>query len=171
MCSFLQMCISLQMCRTGLMGKGLSRGCRSILWCSSWSHTVREGGAPLLPSPQSAQAICSTDSLGNSCCISPNDSVRDSNQLPAPLPIICAFFLPTVIFLPSVRSDYMIKGGTKGREQRGKRLKEERERLWALGALPALWELPWARWISLGAGLRGDPPHLLRWAEMSRLHG
>lgn len=53
---------------------------------------------------------------------------------PPPLPIICAFFLPAMIFLPSVRSDYMIKGGTKGREQRGKSLKEERKRLWALGA-------------------------------------
>lgn len=39
-----------------------------------------------------------------------------------------------MIFLPSVRSVCMIKGGTKGREQRGKSLQEERQRLWALGA-------------------------------------
>lgn len=117
-----------------------------------------EGDARLLPLPTSARAACST---GNSGCISPNDSARDSNQLPPPLPIICAFFLPAVIFLPSVRSDYMIKGVTKGREQRGKSLKEERERLWALGALPAPWELPRARRIFLGAGPRGDPSHLL----------
>lgn len=38
------------------------------------------------PFLMSAQAVCSTDSLGNSGCISPNDSVRDSNQLPPPLP-------------------------------------------------------------------------------------
>lgn len=120
-----------------------------------------EGDARLLPLPTSARAACSTGSSGNSGCISPNDSARDSNQLPPPLPIICAFFLPAVIFLPSVRSDYMIKGVTKGREQRGKSLKEERERLWALGALPAPWELPQARRIFLGAGPRGDPSHLL----------
>lgn len=71
-------------------------------------------------------AICSRDSPGNSGSISPDDSVRDPNQFPPPLPIICAFFLPAVIFLPSVRSDYMIKGATKGREQRGKKLKRRK---------------------------------------------
>lgn len=127
------------------MGKGCS-GVQELSGGAAAGPTQQGKGVLLsCPFPMSAQAICSTGSSGNSGCISPNNSVRDSNQLPAPLPIICAFFLPTVIFLPSVRSDYMIKGGTKGREQRGKRLKEERERLWALGALPALWELPWAR--------------------------
>lgn len=74
-------------------------------------------------------AVCSRGSSGNSISISPDDSVRDPNQLPPPpppLPIICAFFLPAVIFLPSVRSDYMIKGATKGREQRGKKLKRRK---------------------------------------------
>lgn len=60
--------------------------------------------------------------------------IQQGIQTSSPLPIICAFFLPAMIFLPSVRSDCMIKGGTKGREQRGKSLQEERQRLWALGA-------------------------------------
>lgn len=86
----------------------------------------------LLPLLMRAPSACSTGLCSNSGCISL--MIQQGIQTSSPLPIICAFFLPAMIFLPSVRSDCMIKGGTKGREQRGKSLQEERQRLWALGA-------------------------------------
>lgn len=84
------MCISFQMCRTSLRTYWVhpqrrwdqDLGCG----CEDAHGGGREGDAHFLPLPDGPQAICSTGLLGNSGCISPNDSVRDSNQLLLPSP-------------------------------------------------------------------------------------